>query len=367
MRRRRGFTLIELLVVIAIIAVLIALLLPAVQAAREAARRAQCVNNLKQIGLAIQNYHSVNDCFPPGALNTYTIKDGGLSPTNYTSWSCFAYMLPNLEQVALYNSINFMLGTGQRDTAAGPIAATAVRTKINALLCPSSPLPTGNINWDGGITIAAPGCNYFGSVGSSFEYDGNQTGGPPNGVFQWRGRPIGIRDVVDGTSNTIAFGEWRTGDFNKNLITIPQDVGDAPGTLPNGITRGQPTMNMPLGWNASPGGVTAWLESCKTTLSTPATNKSFLGDTWAFGVLGHSMGNFILAPNPKYPNCTDQTSNSQDFDRPSLIGSSSYHAGGANVGLCDGSVRFLKDSTSLQTVWSLGSRNQGEIVSADSF
>ncbi len=367
MRPRRGFTLIELLVVIAIIAVLIALLLPAVQAAREAARRAQCVNNLKQLGLGAANYHATNDCFPPGALNTFSVKDGTISPTNYTSWSCFAYMLPNLEQVALYNAINFMLGTGQRDTFAGPIAATAVRTKLNALLCPSSPLPSGNVDWNGGFSVAAPGCNYFGSVGSSFEYDGNYAIGPPNGVFQWRGRAIGIRDVVDGTSNTIAFGEWRMGDFNNAKISIPQDVGDAPGTLPAGITRNTQTMNMPAGWYASPGNVTAWLASCKTTLSTPATNKSFLGDTWAFGVLGHALGNFILAPNPLYPNCTEQTASSGDFDRPSLIGSSSYHAGGANVGMCDGSVRFLKDSTSLQAVWGLGSRNQGEVVSADSF
>ncbi len=102
---RRGFTLIELLVVIAIIAVLIALLLPAVQAAREAARRSQCVNNLKQIGLALHNYHQTNDKFPIGSAN-----NGNLTPTTGIAWngvSAHAQMLPYFEQQAVYNSINF--------------------------------------------------------------------------------------------------------------------------------------------------------------------------------------------------------------------------------------------------------------------
>src|ERR1700710_2613450 len=115
MRERKAFTLIELLVVIAIIAVLIALLLPAVQAAREAARRAQCVNNLKQLGLAMANYHSSNDCFPPGGFNGRRATTGLLANTPYSAWSCFAAMLPSMEQQSVYNSINFYFGTGQGD------------------------------------------------------------------------------------------------------------------------------------------------------------------------------------------------------------------------------------------------------------
>jgi prepilin-type N-terminal cleavage/methylation domain-containing protein/prepilin-type processing-associated H-X9-DG protein len=359
--RTRAFTLIELLVVVAIIAVLIALLLPAVQAAREAARRSQCLNNLKQLGLAMANYHTSRECFPPGALLTMWVT--GITTTNYTSWSCFAFMLPQMEQQALYNSINFMLGTGQGDAYAAAIASTVVATRITSMLCPSASKPNGNVSWSGPGT-AAPGTSYFGSVGSSLEYNASQTNGPPNGVFQFRGNPIGVSDVRDGTSNTIAFGEFQIGDFNNTKITIPSDVADASNSAPSGVTRNNQSMVAPFG-TADGSNVTAWLQSCVSSLAT--LHRSFVGDTWAFGVMGHSLGNFVTAPNPKTPNCLDYT-NQGDFDSaPIVIGPSSFHSGGANIALCDGSVRFLKDSTALRTIWALGSRDQGETISADSY
>src|SRR5215469_12726951 len=132
--RRRGFTLIELLVVIAIIAVLIALLLPAVQAAREAARRAQCVNNMKQLGIAMHNYHDVVGSFPTSFWrNTYQPGTTTVDGTNRHSW--FAMILPNIEQTVLYNAMNFSVGVG------GRINSTAALTPINVLMCPSDPGP----------------------------------------------------------------------------------------------------------------------------------------------------------------------------------------------------------------------------------
>ena len=142
-RHRPAFTLIELLVVIAIIAVLIALLLPAVQAAREAARRAQCVNNLKQIGLALHNYHDQNNSFPPGGVqlflpgnNSDSVGWNGLS--NTLSWR--ALILPQLEQSPLFNAINLSVTPAGGATAGNPGAGYTIwTTAINSFLCPSDP------------------------------------------------------------------------------------------------------------------------------------------------------------------------------------------------------------------------------------
>jgi prepilin-type N-terminal cleavage/methylation domain-containing protein len=134
-RKRRGFTLIELLVVIAIIAVLIALLLPAVQAAREAARRAQCTNNLKQIGLAMHNYHQTNDKFPQGMSESTSVLGSYTGYANWGEWSAQSMLLPYMEQTPIYNSINFcydnIYGSG------GSTNLTASTRVINGFLCPS--------------------------------------------------------------------------------------------------------------------------------------------------------------------------------------------------------------------------------------
>jgi prepilin-type N-terminal cleavage/methylation domain-containing protein/prepilin-type processing-associated H-X9-DG protein len=367
---RRGFTLIELLVVIAIIAVLIALLLPAVQAAREAARRAQCVNNLKQIGLALHNYHSVNDVFPPGGFQAY---DPNANNGNNACPGAHARLLPSLEQQALYNALNWTL-TVINDVAPvsgyGPYAnSTVTVTRLNVFLCPSDTPPSWNFTGSAPLpNYRAPGNSYFASLGSSLEFAGQQTSGPPNGPFSYvgqKGRVVGIRDIQDGTSNTIAFGEWRIGDGNNNQLSVPSDIVFV-GGLPAGTARNNGTLSMPNPILVA--SFTQWTQGCAAALATDRTKQtSTLGEAWIFDIAGRTLGNVLLGPNPKTPNCDSSTVASNTIQNPGMWGLASYHPGGANVLMCDGSVKFLKDSISLRTIWALGSIAGGEIVSADSY
>src|SRR5947208_13546377 len=189
----RGFTLIELLVVIAIIAVLIALLLPAVQSAREAARRSQCVNNLKQIGLALHNYHASHGGFPVGFLVPTGPVPPESSPQQYR-WSPLAQMAPYLEQANLANSLNFNFPLGIRPTDGSafwppyPANTTAMATQVAMFLCPSDGAPAP-------LSGSGP-VNYAFCAGSG-GYGGNATGA--DGLFIL-GPSLSIRDVLAGTS-----------------------------------------------------------------------------------------------------------------------------------------------------------------------
>jgi len=379
-RRPGGFTLIELLVVIAIIAVLIALLLPAVQSAREAARRAQCTNNLKQLGIALANYETSQVSYPMSygqrAVWDPTNSCGTLEDSGWGDWSPQAQLLGYLELGSLSHALNFSIASA--DGLDNGIQGTAIITRVNSFLCPSSNLAIGTFYCCGvipgsNITANFPTNSYWGSVGATVcpWYSAK----PPgifsimaNGINQSGAAPVGSRDITDGLSNTIAFSEWRTGDFNQSMLSI-QDAIDVQqnqvgsfGCWNNkNYTSQMPQAGMPA--------FTTFLQTCagaaKTSLGTK-WNKSNLGREWAQGMLGHTLGTTLLPPNSTYTNC-NMESWGGDFDAPGMLNMSSYHPGGANIAMADGSVRFIKSSTAMQPIWSLGSKAGNEYVSSDQY
>jgi len=177
---------------------------------------------------------------------------------------------------------------------------------------------------------------------------------------------IGVRDVTDGTSNTIAFGEWRTGDFNCNQLSVPQDV------INNSPSLSWPTKTVSYTFPGPAPQVAqfqSWLNNCaafapqtiKNGSNNWKYNMSYLGANWDMGLFGYTMGNTLLAPNPPYPNCrTCQWLG--DWDCPGMYGLSSFHPGGGNVGMADGSVRFINEGIDLATYRALASCNGGEVA-----
>ena len=357
--RSLGFTLIELLVVIAIIAVLIALLLPAVQAAREAARRAQCTNNLKQFGLAMHNYHSANDVFPMGAsLSVYNY--GGSSPcTTWNNWSAHAMMLNFLEQTSLYNAINFSM-EGRGSDYASAANSTAYNAKISVFLCPSDPYG-GQVN---------DNC-YYGSIGASTNGGGDvppRTGpgtcpnysSPTSGVFGFR-VAYGLRDITDGSSNTIAFSEGQAG-AQSQIVT--------PGNMIMGAGLSGSAYFLNAGQNSQL--VLNDLQTCSNQYNPTNTSNISVGHghDWGVGGMGATLFNTIVPPNSpqyKWSACRTDCVGSCDGASMDYSNAQSYHPGGVNALLADGSVKFLKSSINIYIYWGLGTRNGGEVISADAY
>jgi prepilin-type N-terminal cleavage/methylation domain-containing protein/prepilin-type processing-associated H-X9-DG protein len=325
-RRRRGFTLIELLVVIAIIAVLIALLLPAVQAAREAARRAQCVNNLKQIGIAMHNYHDVIGTLPPGCKSCC-----------WGTW--FHFILPYVEQSALYNGYNLMgswapVGTNPTSSPTGPMSnvrygsaenTSMATARFSSFVCPSD-MPNAPIN-------NIPNYNYVANYGNTTysqdsPYQGVTFGGAPftnveNDTYRNVGPSFNFSSITDGLSNTLLASECIQGQL--------QDLR----------------------------GFIVWGDGSEFTAWNPPNSP--LPDIM-------SQNCNIPAPGSSLnPPCVVGSGPIPGSANPTRHSSRSRHPGGVNSLMCDGSVRFAKNSINF-TIWRALSTTRGnEIISSDSF
>ena len=333
---RRGFTLIELLVVIAIIAVLIALLLPAVQAAREAARRSQCVNNLKQIGLAMHNYQSTNNCLPQGTR-------GGC----WGTW--LVPVLPFVEQQALFNSWNSfgnnsgIAGYVDGDLRYAGITNTTVTTsRVGAYSCPSDPnataTATSNIS-SGGKKITSH--NYVANFGNTTHQQGPVT---DNSItYSYLGAPFG--DV--GSPNS--------------------DIANASGT---GATNGV------VDFNGITDGLSNTLMTSEVLVGQSSANNDLRGFSW--WAYGASFTGF-LPPNSTKPDWMQSSSYCNVVAIPSnppciqgtgnlvYTAARSKHPGGVNAGMCDGSVKFVQNTINRTTYMGLSSTRGGEVISADQY
>mgnify|MGYP005840966025 FL=1 len=327
LKRRVGFTLVELLVVITIIGILIALLLPAVQAAREAARRSQCVNNLKQFGLALHNYEQVYTTFPRIAYPWLP----GQGDFHWQGPSVHLMVLPYMEQTAIYSKWHWGFQWDDTSTAV-PTNRDLNRSKISAFRCPSDgPYPNQ----------AYAGCNYGVSQGPTPGWDvavGNQ-----NGCFRYRAETT-IAEIRDGTSNTIMLSEHLTGDDNNGLYT-PGDVVRAvalPTTAPF--------------WTQAQ--VDAYGASCDAA---KANHHSHGGREWANALNTQTVFNTLAPPNHRWPTCQD-CSGCAWMDSKGVFPARSRHPGGVNTALADASVRFISETIDFSLYQALGSRNGGESV-----
>ena len=332
--RRKGFTLIELLVVIAIIAILIALLLPAVQQAREAARRTQCKNNLKQIGVALHNYHDVHSTFPQGkVVDRYKTYAGCPGWVNGSGFSWRVMILPMIEQSALYSTnVKDNSGIYTCDIFANGAneRLRLLQTQLPAYLCPS----------DATFFVGAEKpTNYAGVGGGAPNSHGDLDPQAVSGILTFRGARM--RDIVDGTSNTAMVGEVHRGALFNRYSGGPDNI------------TGQRCK-----WWAAESGFCA-----ADTYYPPNAANPNKGNNKGQTAPQDGTANDLGCRTGQGP-CADQVSWVDDVapDEPGARGLSSAHTGGAQVLLGDGSVRFVSDNIDLTTWRGVGTMANGEIL-----
>ncbi|MDX1967428.1 MAG: DUF1559 domain-containing protein [Planctomycetaceae bacterium] len=351
-RTQRGFTLIELLVVIAIIAILIALLLPAVQQAREAARRTQCKNNLKQIGLALHNYESTHALIPS------FYSQGAANSGNF---SVQAQMLPYMDQASLHNLIDFSLKLqiGCCPGDVNPPLVNLVKSPLAVFLCPSDPGPnifdirSGTTGGATGATFQYAGTNYHINQGTALgtKYDGRA---PTDGLV-WTNSRVKFAHITDGMSNTAAFSESIFG-FPLQTVSAPTD----------NVGRRRSYINVACVWTSStvppatPGlanGYQPPANPAQFEAATVAISRGWAGQRGAGWIHGREYWT-------AYHHYHNPNSNVPDMGTcgNGIFAARSYHSGGVQTVMCDGSVRFVSENIDLGLWRALGTREGGEVI-----